>query len=209
MDIGHSNVQYPISNIQLTSRSSLVLPFITMMTPWRRNTYRITGFCHHSDVIMNAMVSQITGVSIVYPTVCFGADQRKHQRSTSLAFVRGIHRRPVNSPHKGPVTRRIFLFDDVIMLRGTQRSSGGFSSQMRNGALALPRINSPSPQSIHYSIGIAIVIHHLIRSCNPLRLVDSIIDRKLLHMWKYVALDIPTSSFQTAICGTILHLFCH
>ena len=44
-----------------------------------------------------------------------GADQRKNQSSTSLAFVRGIHRWPVNSPHKGPVTRKMFPFDDVTM----------------------------------------------------------------------------------------------
>ena len=44
-----------------------------------------------------------------------GADQRKHQSSASLAFVRGIHRWPVNSPHKWPVTRKMFPFDDVIM----------------------------------------------------------------------------------------------
>ena len=45
-----------------------------------------------------------------------GADQRKHQSSMSLAFVRGIHRWPVNSPHKGPVTRKMFPFDDIIMI---------------------------------------------------------------------------------------------
>ena len=33
----------------------------------------------------------------------------------SLAFMRGIHRWPVNSPHKGPVTRKMSPFDDVIM----------------------------------------------------------------------------------------------
>ena len=65
---------------------------------------------------MSAMASQITGVTIVYSTVCSGADQRKHQSFASLAFVRGIHRSPVNSPHKGPVTRKMFLFDDGIML---------------------------------------------------------------------------------------------
>ena len=54
---------------------------------------------------MSAMASQITGVPIVYSTVCLGADPRKHQSSASLAFVRVIHRWPVNSPHKGPVTR--------------------------------------------------------------------------------------------------------
>ena len=44
---------------------------------------------------MSAMASQITGVSIVYSSVYSGADQRKHQNSASLAFVRGIHRWPV------------------------------------------------------------------------------------------------------------------
>ena len=43
-----------------------------------------------------------------------GADQRKHESSASLAFVLGIHRWPVDSPHKGPVTRKMFPFDDVI-----------------------------------------------------------------------------------------------
>ena len=70
---------------------------------------------HYSDVIISAMASQITVVSMVRATVCSGADQRKHQSSASLAFVRGIHRWPVNSPHKGPVTRKMFPFHDVIM----------------------------------------------------------------------------------------------
>ena len=61
------------------------------------------------------MPSQITSLTIVYPTVYSGADQRKHQSSASLAFVRGIHRGPVNSPHKGLVTRKMFPFDDIIM----------------------------------------------------------------------------------------------
>ena len=64
---------------------------------------------------MGAMASQITNLTIVYSTVSSGADQRKHQSSASLAFVRGIHQWPVNSPHKGPVTRKMFSFDDVIM----------------------------------------------------------------------------------------------
>ena len=61
------------------------------------------------------MASEITSLTIVYSTVYSGADQRRHQSSASLAFVRGIHRRPVNSPHKWPVTRKMFPFDDVIM----------------------------------------------------------------------------------------------
>ena len=70
---------------------------------------------HYNGVIMTAMASQITSLTIVYSTVYSGADHRKHQSSVSLAFVRGIHRWPVNSPHKGPVTRKMFPFDDVIM----------------------------------------------------------------------------------------------
>ena len=64
---------------------------------------------------MGAIASQITSLIIVYSIVYSDVDQRKHQSSASLAFVRGIHRRPVNSPHKWPVTRKKFPFDDVIM----------------------------------------------------------------------------------------------
>ena len=64
---------------------------------------------------MGAIASQITILTIVYSTVYSGIDQSKHQSSASLAFVWGIHRGPVNSPHKWPVTRKMFPFDDVIM----------------------------------------------------------------------------------------------
>ena len=64
---------------------------------------------------MGAMASQITSLTIGYWTVYSGADQRKHQSPALLAFVREIHRWPVKSPHKWPVTRKMFPFDDVIM----------------------------------------------------------------------------------------------
>ena len=64
---------------------------------------------------MSAMAYQITSLTVVYSTVYSVADQRKHQSSSSLAYVQGIHRWPVNSPHKGPVTRKMFPFDHVIM----------------------------------------------------------------------------------------------
>ena len=70
---------------------------------------------HYNGVIMDNMASQITSLTIVYSTVYPGADQRKHQSSASLAFVRRIQRWPVNSPHKWPVTQKMFSFDDVIM----------------------------------------------------------------------------------------------
>ena len=53
--------------------------------------YDIQG-SHYTDVIMSAMASQITSVSIVCSFVCSGAYQRKHQSFASLAFVGGIHR---------------------------------------------------------------------------------------------------------------------
>ena len=71
---------------------------------------------HYSDDIMSAMASQISSLTIVYSTVYSGADQRKHKSSASLVFVRGIHRWPVNSPHKAPVTRKMFPYGDVIMI---------------------------------------------------------------------------------------------
>ena len=80
---------------------------------------------HYNDVIMGAMASQITSPKIAYSSVYSGADQRKHQSSASLAFVRGIHWWPVNSPHKGPLARKMFPFDDVIMWQGTRKAEPG------------------------------------------------------------------------------------
>ena len=77
----------------------------------------VDSLIHHSDVIISATVSQITSLTIVCSTVYSVANQIKHQSSTSLASVRRIHRGPVNSPHKWPVTRKMFPFHDVIMLK--------------------------------------------------------------------------------------------
>ena len=73
---------------------------------------------------MGTISSQITSLMIVSSTVYSGANQWKHQSSASLAFVRGIHRWPVNSPHKGPVTRKMFPFDDVIMNNPDSKAHG-------------------------------------------------------------------------------------
>ena len=62
---------------------------------------------------MSAMASQITCVPIVCSNFCSGVDQRKHQSSASLVSVRRIL---MDSPHKGSVKRKIFPFDDVIMV---------------------------------------------------------------------------------------------
>ena len=57
---------------------------------------------------MSAMASQITGASSVCSTVHLCADQRNYQSFPSLAFLRGIRRWPVDSPHK----RKMFPFDE-------------------------------------------------------------------------------------------------
>ena len=93
---------------------------IQLMITQVRNTdcciaYRYYSWRHHDYVIMSLIVTQITSLTIVYSTVYSDADQRKHQSSASLAFVWGIHRGPVNSPQKWPVTRKMFPFDDVIL----------------------------------------------------------------------------------------------
>ena len=72
---------------------------------------------HYCDTIMGTAASQVTSLTFVYITVYSDADQSKHQISASLAFVWGIHQGPVNSPHKWPVMREMFPFDDVIMIK--------------------------------------------------------------------------------------------
>ena len=93
----------------------------------------ITGQCSHdSDVIMGLK----SPASRLF-TQPFNQAQikQKHQSSLSPVFLRGIHRWPVNSSHKWPVTRNVFPFDDVIMsgcwypsssLRGQFISNNGF-----------------------------------------------------------------------------------
>ena len=75
----------------------------------------VTNNIQYNDIIMTTMASQITSLAVVYSTVYSDADQRKHQSSASLALC-GNSPGPVNSPHKGPVTRKKFPFDDVIIL---------------------------------------------------------------------------------------------
>ena len=70
---------------------------------------------------MSTMAFQITSPTIVFSIIYSGADKRKLQSYASLAFMGGIHRGPVNSPHKGQVTRKMFPFDDVIMEKGIDK----------------------------------------------------------------------------------------
>ena len=89
--------------------------------PSLRRSIQFEMICHHySDVKISAMASQITGVSIAYLTVCSGPNQIKYQSSASLAFMMGVHRWPMNSPHKGPVTWKMLPLDDVILIIGIQ-----------------------------------------------------------------------------------------
>ena len=113
---------------------------------------------HYNDVIMSAMVSTITSLTIVYSTVYSGADQRKHQSSASLAFVRGIHRWPVNSPHKGSVTRKMFPFNDVIMLKPHHNLSQSNTVIDRHTCRILTR-----DKSVRYYI-VGTVIHPIINN---------------------------------------------
>ena len=96
---------------------------------------------------MSTMASQITSLTIVYSTVYSGAGQRKHQSFASLAFVRGIHRWPVNFPHKGPVAWKMFPFDDVIMIQiKSHESVNIFGPSTRSGyqsaGLLIQKINN-------------------------------------------------------------------
>ena len=75
--------------------------FVAIMILYTQYTpYNMHTIMHYKDIIMGTMAYQITSLNIVYSTVYSGVDQRKHQSSASLAFVWGIHRGPVNSPHK-------------------------------------------------------------------------------------------------------------
>ena len=101
-----------IYKVQFLRYAALLFYIISCSIKWR--CWKM--IFHYNDVIMGVIACQITSLTIVYSTVYSDADGRKHQSSASLAFVWGIHRWPVNSPHKWPVTRKLFPFDGVIMV---------------------------------------------------------------------------------------------
>ena len=103
---------------------------------------------HYSDVIMSVMASQITGVLIVYSTVCSGADQRKHQSSASLVCVRGIHQWPVNSPQ--------------LPVNSLQKS------QWRGTCLHL--MTSSWKQEIQYRWRRWVLLHEMWSECSPIEM---------------------------------------
>ena len=102
---------------QRKHQSSASLAFVRRIHRWPVNSPhkgQWRGECFHlitsscNDVITSAMAYQITSLTIVCFTAYSGVDQRKHQSSASLAFVRRIYRLPQYSPHKGRVTRKFF-----------------------------------------------------------------------------------------------------
>ena len=80
-------------------------------------------FFHYSDVIMGAMASQITSALSVYSIVCSGVDQRKHQSSPSLTYVRGIHWWPVAGEFPSQRASKMFPFHDVFIVAPQPRGS--------------------------------------------------------------------------------------
>ena len=78
---------------------------------------------------MDTMTSQITRLTIVYLTVYSAQIKENIKAPRHWPFVPGIHRWQVNSPHKWPVTRKMFPFDDVIMLYAPLTQCGLFSAK--------------------------------------------------------------------------------
>ena len=76
-------------------------PYNLSTVQWRHNEHDGVSNQQPHDCLLNSLCS---------------ANQRKHQSFVSLAFVWGIHRWPVNSPHIKLVMRKMFLFDDVIKM---------------------------------------------------------------------------------------------
>ena len=84
-------VHYGIQQLLCRHAKSNMVIFTTCRMRKRDTTYR-KALKHYTDVIMTEGASQITSLTVVYSAVYSGWDQRKHQSSAVLAFVRGIHR---------------------------------------------------------------------------------------------------------------------
>ena len=82
---------------------------------WGGRSAITCNFSYYCGVTMSAVGSQMKGIWTVCSAACSGTRQRRYQSFVWLVFVRRTHRWPVGSPHKGPVTRKMFLFVDVII----------------------------------------------------------------------------------------------
>ena len=82
---------FPFNDVIMTYNSAILRSINWMLQTPMPCIFHIALISHYSDVIKGAMASHITSVSIVYSTVCSGGNQRNHQSSVSLAFVRRIH----------------------------------------------------------------------------------------------------------------------
>ena len=162
---------------------------------------------------MGAIASQITSLTSVYSTVYSDVDQRKHQSSASLAFVWGFHRGPVNSPHKWPVARKMFPFDDVIMKGGKWSIHGNPQRQpvtwpqslLQNiivGNVNIIQGSSMATNSVQYSqtrsktntsVGSVIAITLTIKHWIP-----------VIFIWKLKQCNETSSNRTTPICKTVL-----
>ena len=109
------------------------------------STHNQINLIHFYDVIMSTMASQITSLTIVYSTVYARCRSKKLQTSASLAFVRGIHRSPVNSPHKRPVTQKKFPFDGTIINFGSA-TKGALKHYSDQGSILTFGITCPVGQ---------------------------------------------------------------
>ena len=156
--------QYMYLQFRIQNKTSYLEPHLLVQT---------VATSHHSDVIMGAMASQISGVSIVYLNICSGADQIKHQSSASPAFVNGIHRWSVNSPHKGPVTRKMLPFDDVIM---SNEFMAWISSPPKKGChdLSMPNV-------LNYTNHRSVKVRAWINNC--IHRAKSSVMRLFIHAW--------------------------
>ena len=113
LNVNRWNLSYSSHHHIVIDKSFLLeLPYVPTIT----HKVRLVLLDHYSDVIINAMAKS-SASRLCCSTVCSGADQRKYQSSVPLAFMRGVPWWPEDSPHKGPITRKMFPFDDVIMYR--------------------------------------------------------------------------------------------
>ena len=97
------------------------------------------------------------GVSIhlhltVYSTVCISKHQRNHHSLRYWLFVRGIHWRPVDSPHKGPVTCKTFPWNVIIVTSKQQKTSTTYRPYYRSDYIlqvgAEPDTEDAKPENI-------------------------------------------------------------
>ena len=140
---------------------------------------------------MTTMASQITSLTVVYSTVYSDADKKQTSKLCVTGLSVGNSPGPVNSPHKGPVTQKMFPFEDVIMWRGYEHHLVYETHRAKFVDVSVQLMNASNPTMLksYYNINYLVLTHFEAQICK--RISDTcVMHCPAIYTWFRIAMPL-------------------